>query len=77
MPQSDVPNLADTYMHTAPSVKVLHLNVRLVQDDKGEYLKGIKRRVFEVFKDDLGWQTGSGAFKTVDCKKVNQVKLRA
>ena len=24
---------------------------------RGEYLKEIKRRVFEVFKDDLGWQT--------------------
>ena len=44
---------------------------------KGEYLKEIKRRVFEVFKDDLEWQTRSGAFKTVDCKKMNQVKLRA
>ena len=44
---------------------------------KGEYLKGIKRRVFEVFKDDLEWQTRGGAFKTVDCKKMNQVKLRA
>ena len=40
-------------------------------------LKEIKRRVFEVFKDDLEWQTESGAFKTVDCKKMNQVKLRA
>ena len=40
-------------------------------------LREIKRRVFEVFKDDLEWQTGSGAFKTVDCKKMNQVKLRA
>ena len=40
-------------------------------------LKKIKRRVFEVFKDDLEWQTRSGAFKTVDCKKMNQVKLRA
>ena len=40
-------------------------------------LKEIKQRVFEVFKDDLEWQTGSGAFKTVDCKKMNQVKLRA
>ena len=59
------------------SVKVLHLNVRLVQDDKGEYLKEIKRGVFEVFKVNLEWQTGSGAFKTVDCKKMNQVKLRA
>ena len=58
-------------------VKVLHLNVRLVQDNRGEYLKEIERRVFEVFKDDLEWQTGSGAFKMVDCKKVNQVKLRA
>ena len=37
-------------------VKVLHLNVRLVQDSKGEYLKRIKRGVFEVFKDDLKWQ---------------------
>ena len=59
------------------NVKVLHLNVRLVQDNKGEYLREIKRGVFEVFKDDLEWQTVSGAFKTVDCKKMNQVKLRA
>ena len=55
----------------------MHLNVRLVQDDKGEYFEGIKRRVFGVFKDDLEWQTRSGAFETVDCKKMNQVKLRA
>ena len=40
-------------------------------------LKEIKRRVFEVFKDDLKWQFRGGAFKTVDCKKMNQVKLRA
>ena len=40
-------------------------------------LKEIKQGVFEVFKDDLEWQTRSGAFKTVDCKKMNQVKLRA
>ena len=25
-----------------PSVKVLHLNVRLVQDDKGEYFEEVK-----------------------------------
>ena len=34
-------------------------------------LKAVRREVFEVFKDDLEWQTGSGAFKTVDCKKMN------
>ena len=53
------------------------LNARLVQNAEASTLKEIKRRVFEVFKDDLEWQTESGAFKTVDCKKMNQVKLRA
>ena len=40
-------------------------------------MKEIKQRVFEVSKDDLEGQTRSGAFKTVDCKKMNQIKLRA
>ena len=59
------------------TVKVLHLNVRLVQDSKRRVLEGDERGVFEVFKDDLKWQFRGGAFKTVDCKKMNQVKLRA
>ena len=59
------------------TVKVLHLNVRLVQNNKGEYLKEIKRRVFEVFQRRLRVANWSGAFKTVDCKKMNQVKLKA
>ena len=40
-------------------------------------MRKIKQGVFEVFKDDLEWQIGNGAFKRVDCKKMNQVKLRA
>ena len=35
------------------SVKVLHLNGRLVQDNKGEYFEGVERGVFEVFKDNF------------------------
>ena len=40
-------------------------------------LKEMSEESLKYFKDDLEWQTGSGAFKTVDCKKMNQVKLRA
>ena len=44
---------------------------------KASTLKEIKRRVLEVFKDDFRVANWGGAFKTVDCKKMNQVKLRA
>ena len=44
-------------------VKVLHLNVRLVQDDRGEYLKKIKRRVFEVFQRRLRVANDDEAFQ--------------
>ena len=41
----------------------------LYKNDKRRVLEGVKRGVFKVFKDDLGWQTRSGAFKTVELQE--------
>ena len=44
---------------------------------KASTLKEMKREVFEVFQRQLRVANWNGAFKTIDCKKMNQVKLRA